>query len=156
MPPFFTATNILLIKSNIKFEPRVTTVSVAVSPRYLGGKYRSRLHPRSRKCACRFWGRLEKTWNRNCARSASSASRGDSEIGHAVFKSWISYAHCPFQWTWQVLHNYDISVLQQVGMFLNGMACLMRVWLLIKREFPRVLMTWRDARARILNVTSQM
>ena len=34
-----------------------------------------------------------------------------------VFKSWISDAHCPFQWKWQVLHNYNIFVLQQVGMF---------------------------------------
>ena len=47
---FSTATNILLIKSNFKFESRATTVSVAISPRHLGGKYRSRLHPRSRKC----------------------------------------------------------------------------------------------------------
>ena len=42
---FSTATNILLIKSNLKFESRATAVSVAMSPRYLGGKYRSRLHP---------------------------------------------------------------------------------------------------------------
>ena len=55
MPQFFsTATNILLIKSNLKFESRATAVSVAMSPRYLGDKYRSRLHPRSRKCACQF------------------------------------------------------------------------------------------------------
>ena len=66
----------------------------------------------------------------------------------SVFKSWISDAHCPFQWKWQVLHNYDISVLQQVGMFFDGIACLMKVWSLLKREFPRVPMTWRSARAR--------
>ena len=65
-----------------------------------------------------------------------------------VFKSWISDAHCPFQWKWQVLHNYDISVLQQVGMFFDGIACLMKVWSLFKREFPRVPITWRSARAR--------
>ena len=65
-----------------------------------------------------------------------------------VFKSWISDAHCPFQWKWQVLHNYDISVLQQVGMFFDGIACLMKVWPLFKRDFPRVPMTWRSARAR--------
>ena len=53
IPPFFsTATNILLIKSNLKFESRATAVSVAMAPRYLGDKYRSHLHPRSRKCAC--------------------------------------------------------------------------------------------------------
>ena len=58
-----------------------------------------------------------------------------------VFKSWISDAHCPFQWKWQVLHNYDISMLQQVGVFFDGIACLMKVWPLFKREFPRVPMT---------------
>ena len=56
---FFTATNILLIKTNLKFESRATTVFVAMSPRYLGGKYRSRPHPWSRKCARHFFcGRL--------------------------------------------------------------------------------------------------
>ena len=62
--------------------------------------------------------------------------------------------HCPFQWKWQVLHNYDISVLQQVGMFFDGVACLIKVWPLFNRGFPRVPMTWRSARARISNVTS--
>ena len=52
------------MKSNLKFESRATAVSVAMSPRYRGGKYRSRLHPRSRKCACQFFcGRLG-VWNR--------------------------------------------------------------------------------------------
>ena len=80
---FSTATNILLIKSNLKFESEATTVSVAMSPRYLGGKYRNRLHPRSRKCACLF---LRETGcgKSNCARPASSASRGDNEVDHAV------------------------------------------------------------------------
>ena len=44
-----------------------------------------------------------------------------------VFTSWISDAHSPFQWKWQVLRNYDISVLQQVGMFFDGIACFMKV-----------------------------
>ena len=64
-----------------------------------------------------------------------------------VFKSWIWDAHCPFQWKWQVLHNYDISMLHQVGLFFDGIACLMKVWPLFKREFPRVPMTWRSAPA---------
>ena len=42
---FPTATHILLIKSNLKFESRATAVSIAMSSHYLGGKYRSRLHP---------------------------------------------------------------------------------------------------------------
>ena len=65
-----------------------------------------------------------------------------------VFTSWISDAHCPFQWKWQVLHNYDIFVLQQVGIYFDWIACLMKVWPLFKREFPRVPMTWRSACAR--------
>ena len=48
---FSTATNSMLIKSNLKVESRTTAVSVAMSPRYLGGKHRSRPHPRSQKCA---------------------------------------------------------------------------------------------------------
>ena len=32
--------------------------------------------------------------------------------------------------------------------FFDGIACLMKVWPLFKREFPRVPMTWRSARAR--------
>ena len=74
----------------------------------------------------------------------------------SVFKSWTSDAHCPFQWKWQVLHNYIISVLQQVGMVFDGVACLMKVCPLFKREFSRVPMTWRSAHARNSNVTSQM
>ena len=73
-----------------------------------------------------------------------------------VFKSWISDAHCPFQWKWQVLHNYDISVLQQVGMFFDGIACLMKVW---PSSGGSLVSRWRDAplvHARISNVTSQM
>ena len=64
MPPFFsTATNILLIKGNLKFGSRATAVSVAMSPRYLGGKYRSRLHPGRENARASFYGRLG-VWNR--------------------------------------------------------------------------------------------
>ena len=61
---FPTATNIMLIKSNSKFKSRANTVLVAMSPRYLGGNYRSRFHPRSRKCACQFLRETERVWNR--------------------------------------------------------------------------------------------
>ena len=150
MPPYFsTATDILLIKINLKFESRATAVSVATSPRYLRGKYSSRPHPRSRKCACQFLQETERVKS-NCF---PWRQRGWS---CGVFKSWISDAHCPSQRKWQVLHNYDISVLQQVGIFFNGIACLVKDWPLIKREFPRVPMTWRSARVRMSNVTSQM
>ena len=69
-------------------------------------------------------------------------------------KSFISVAHCPFQWNWQVLHNYDMSVLQRVSMFFGGIACLIKVRPLFMREFPHTLMTWHTAGARISVVKS--
>ena len=120
----------------------LTTFSVAMSPRYLGGKYHTRLHPRSWKCACQFfvgdWAcevELHQTgvicfpWRQ---RSWSCD----------VFQSWISDAHCPFQWKWQVIHNYDISVHQQVGMFFNGIACLMKIGLYSSGS--SLTSRWRD------------
>ena len=78
----------------------------------------------------------------NYARPASSASHGDNEVDHAVCLK------AEFQRR-SVLSNekasstqlYDISVLQQVAMFFNGIACLMKVWPLFKQEFPRAPMT---------------
>ena len=90
----------------------------------------------------------------NCITVASSLAWRQHRRSCGVFKSWISVAHCPFQWKWRVLHIRYISVLEQVGMSFNGIAYLMKVYLLFKREFPRVLMTWRTARARISNVRS--
>ena len=49
------STNILLIKSKLKHESRAIVVIVAMSPRYLGGKYRCRPHPRWRKCTRQFF-----------------------------------------------------------------------------------------------------
>ena len=54
-----------------------------MSPRYLGGKYRSRLHPRLRKCACQFLQDTEHVKS-NCARLASFASHGDNAVDHVV------------------------------------------------------------------------
>ena len=59
---FYVAANILLTKSNSKFESRAISIRVAVSPCNLGGKYHSRLHPLV-KCACGFCGRPSE-WNR--------------------------------------------------------------------------------------------
>ena len=84
MSPFFsTATNILLIKSNLKFESRATVVSVAMSPRYLGGKYRSRLHPRSRKMRVLVFA-ADWACEIEQHQTASSASRGDNEVDHEL------------------------------------------------------------------------
>ena len=144
---FSTVTNILLIKSNLKFDSRATAVSmpchhvilvasiaVASTPGrkmrvpVFAGDWACEIELRQTGVICFPW--RQRSWS--CG----------------VFQSWISDAHCPFHWKWQVLHNYDISVLQQVGMFFDGIACLMKVWPLFKREFPRVPMTWRSVRAR--------
>ena len=153
MPPFFSsATNIqfkVWIESNRSLRCHVTTLSwwqVSHSPLLpqiakmrvpvFAGDWACKIELRQAGVICFPW--RQRSWS--CG----------------VFKSWISDAHCPFQQKWQVLHNYDISVLQQVGMFFDGIACLMKVWPLFKWEFPGVPMTWRDARPRISNVTSQM
>ena len=116
------STPILLIKSILKLESRAIAARVPMSPRNLGGKYRCRPHPRSRKCTRQFFFAGSRTC-RSCG----------------VFKNWISVAHWPFHRKWRVLHNYDISVLEQVGMSFNGIAYLMKVKLLFKREFHRPL-----------------
>ena len=127
--PFpFVSTNILLIKSKLKLESRAIAVGVAMSPRNLGGKYRCRPHPRSRKFTRQFF-----LWE---------ASSVLIELHHSgviawrpwqrrrscgVFKSWISVAHCPFQRKWRVVHIWYISVLEQASMSFNGIAHLMNV-----------------------------
>ena len=138
----------MLIKSYLKFESRATTVCVAMSPRHLGGKYRSRLHPPVAKMRVQIFAG-DWTWEIElCQTIVIGFPWRRRSWSCGVFKSWISYAHCPFQWKWQVLHNYNISVLQQVGMFFDGIACLMKVWPLFKQEFPCAPMTWRSTRAR--------
>ena len=108
---FSTATHILLIKRNLKFESRATAVSIAMSPSITVAP------PRSRKCACQFLQETERVKS-NCARTGVICFPWRHRSWSCgVFKSWISDAHCPFQWKWQVLRDYDISVLQQVGMF---------------------------------------
>ena len=54
-----------------------------MSPRYLCGKYRSRLHPWSQKCTCQFLRETERVKS-NCTRPVSSASRGNNEVDHGV------------------------------------------------------------------------
>ena len=73
-------------------------------------------------------------------RVASSAWR-QRRRSYGVFKSWNSVTHCRFQQKWWMLHNYQISVLEQVGMFSNGIIYLMTVLPVFEREFPRLLMT---------------
>ena len=66
-------------------------------------------------------GRLS-VWNRTAPDRRHLLPVATTNWSCSVFKSWIPDTHCPFQWKWQVLHNYDISMLQQVDMFFNGIA----------------------------------
>ena len=81
---------------------------------------------------------------------------GDNDVDHAgCFKGeFLLHMHCPFQRKWDVIHNYDISVLQQVSIFINGMTKSKKVSPLFRREIHRVLITWRTDRVRISNVKS--
>ena len=154
---FSTATNILLIKSNLKFESRATAVSVAMSSRYLSGKYRSRLHPRSRKCACLFLretGRVKS----NCARPASSATRDDNEVDHAGCLNAEFQMHTALSnengkfYTTMIYPCFSRSVC-----FSMGSPAWWRFGLCSSGS--SLVSRWRDAplvHARILNVTSQM
>ena len=108
MPPYFsTVTNILHIKSNLKSESRATAISVAMSPRYLGGKGRCRLHLGRENARTSFFGRLS-VW-KNCARPASSASRGDNEVDHAVCLK-AGVPSCPDDVTWRSSANWQCGV----------------------------------------------
>ena len=113
------STNILLIKNKLKFESRAIAVGVAMSPRVLGGKYRCRPQPRSRKCTRQFLffnfffcGKqsvfIELHQNGVIAWRQHRRSCG-------VFKSRISVAHCPFQRKWRVLHIWYIYIRTWTG-----------------------------------------
>ena len=129
-PFLLVSTNILLLKGKLKLESRAIAVGVAMSPRNLGGKYRCRPRPRSRKFTrqffCFFFGKQSVLIELH--QSGVIAWRPwQHRRSCGVFKSWISVAHCPFQRKWRVLHIWYISALEQVGMSFNGIAHLMRV-----------------------------
>ena len=131
-----SSTNILLIKSKLKLESRAIAVRVAMSLRNFGGKSRCRPHPRSRKYTRQFFCGKQRVLIELHHSGVIAWRQRSRSCG--VIKSRISVAHCPFQRKWRVLHNYGISVLEQVGMS-------------FKREFPCVLLTWLTAHARISN-----
>ena len=109
----------------------VASVAVATSP--------GRESTRPRFCLWFFFGKqsvlIELPRNGVITWRQSSRSCG-------VFKSWISVAHCPFQRKWRVLHNYDISVLEQVCV-LMGSPTWWRFSFCLSRNF--VVFWWRDA-----------
>ena len=153
---FSTTTNILLMKSNLKFKARATAVSVAMSPRYRGGKYRSRLHPGHENARASFFqetGRVKS----NCARPASSATLSDNEVDHAVCLQADFQMHAVLSnendkfYTTMIYPCFSRSVC-----FSMGSPAWWRFGLCSSGSslVPR----WRDAplvHARISNVTSQ-
>ena len=74
-------------------------------------------------------------------------------LDHAVlFKSFISVTHCPSQRNWWIVQIYGIPMPEQVGIFFRGFARLMKVSHCPSGSSLVIAMTWRTARARILNV----
>ena len=75
------STNILLIKSKLKFESRAIVVGVAMLPCNLGGEYRCRPHPRWRKCTRQFF-----PGSRACQSNGIqvATSLGDNIVDHVV------------------------------------------------------------------------
>ena len=144
-------TNILLIKSNSRFESRATTVSVAMSLRSIA--FAS--IPGRENARASFRWRLS-VWNRTAPdRRHLLPGRSDNEVDHAVCLKVEFQMHT-------VVSKKMASPTQlwyiraSAGRFFDGIACLMKVWPLFKREFPRVPIMWRSTRARISNMTSQM
>ena len=104
-PFLFVLTNILRTKSKLKLESRAIAISVAMSPRNLGGKYRCRPHPRSRKFTRQFFCGKQSVLIELQQLSGVIAWRPwQHRRSCGVFKSWISVAHCHFQLKWRVLH----------------------------------------------------
>ena len=78
-------------------------------------------------------------------------------LDHAVlFKSFISVRHCPSQRNWWIVQIYGIPMPEQVGIFFRGFARLMKVSHCPSGSSLVIAMTWRTARARILNVKFPM
>ena len=123
----FVSTNILLIESKLKLESRAIAVGVAMSPRNLGGKYRCRPHPRSRKFMRQFICRKQSVSIKLHQSGVIAWQPWQHRQSCGVYKSWIYVAHCPFQRKWRVLRTWYISVHEQVGISFNWIAHLMKV-----------------------------
>ena len=152
--------NILLTKCKSKFKSRAIPVHVAMLPRNFEDKYHSRPHPLLIKCEARAISRVPVLMRaielRLYARLVSSAW-WRRRLDHAVlFKSFISVTHCPSQRNWWIVQIYGIPMPEQVGIFFRGFARLMKVSHCSSGSSLMIAMTWRTARARILNVKSQV
>ena len=111
-----------------------------MSPRYLGGKYSSRLQPWSGKCSRQCLGKTECVKS-SCTRPASSASRGDNKVDLAMCLK-AEFQMPTDHPNEKVLHNYDISVLQQVGIFFNGIACLVNFAFDVTSQIKQIDQHW--------------
>ena len=152
--------NILLTKCKSKFESRAIPVPVAMLPRNFEDKYHSRPHPLLMKCEARAISRdpvlMRAIELRLYARLVSSAW-WRRRLDHAVlFKSVIYVTHCPSQRNWWIVQIYGIPMPEQVGIFFRGFTRLMKVSHCSSGSSLVIAMTWRTARARILNVKSPM
>ena len=152
--------NILLTKCKSKFESRAIPVRVAMLPRNFEDKYHSRPHPLLMKCEARAISRdpvlMRAIELRLYARLVSSAW-WRRRLDHAVlFKSFIFVTYCPPQWNWWIVQIYGIPMPEQVGIFFRGFARLMKVSHCPSGSSLVIAMTWRTARARILNVKFPM
>ena len=152
--------NILLTKCKSKFESRAIPVRVAMLPRNFEDKYHSRPHPLLMKCEARAISRdpvlMRAIELRLYARLVSSAwwrRRLDQAV---LFKSFISVTHRPSKRNWWIVQIYGIPMPEQVGVFFRGFARLMKVSHCSSGISLVIAMTWRTARARILNVKSPM
>ena len=99
------------------------------------------------KCACQFFcGRLG-VWNRTAPDRRHLLPVATTKlIMRCVYK--LNF-RCTLSFSMKMTSSTQLwYILQQVAMFFDGIACLMKIGPLFKREFSRVLMTWRSARAR--------
>ena len=138
---FSLPTNILLIKSRSKLESRATAVSVAMSPRNLGGNYRCRPHPRSRKCTRQFFVG-SRAWSSNCSRVASSLD--NSVVDHVVSLKVEILSHT-------VLSNETVEFYKtMIYPYLNRSVCLLMglpIWWRFSSclSSSSLVFWWRDA-----------
>ena len=150
-PPFLsTATNILLIKSSLRFESRATAVSVVMSPRYHGDKYRSCLHPRLRKCACQFFAGDWACEIELCRTGFICFPWRQRSWSCGVFRRWIFRCTLPFPMKmacstqlWYILASAGLYVFQWdrlIGLCSSG-SSLLSQW----RDAPlmREFQMWR-------------
>ena len=80
----------------------------------------------------------------------------DASIMRCCLKASISVTHRPSQRNWWIVQFYGIPMPEQVGIFFLGFAWLMKVSHCSRGSSLVIAMTWRTARARILNVKSPM